>query len=349
MSAHSSSQPALRIWPSAGGPFPAGLFGRLLGRRTGPAFTTSPVRDPMAGAGRWTGRAAMPSPRTLLAAAALADRWGRPVLYAIGGLRADRTISAGVQAYDVESNVWSIRPCLPQPLYGTNGAVALGGRIYLSGGVGSLRHGYSRRLLVHDPGENAWSRRRDLPAPGYGGVTGVIGDALYVLTSCGDDSVGPSPASASFYRYEPAADRWSELCPPASPHQFGAGAVLAGELIVAGGLAPDGETDEVESYDPATDRWTRRAPLPRARCEMGAAVLGGRLVVAGGIEDEGAGRPGSAVATTVVYHPSGDRWSAAAPMPSPRASVAAARLAINGEPRMYLVGGDRPNHLQFQL
>jgi N-acetylneuraminic acid mutarotase len=290
----------------------------------------------------------MPSPRTLLAAAALPDPWGRPVLYAIGGLRTDRTISAGVQAYDVEANSWSIRPCLPQPLYGTNGAVACGGRIWLSGGVGSLRHGYSRRLLVFDPGQNAWSRRRDLPAAGYGGVTGVIGDALYVLTSCGDDSVGASAACAAFYRYEPAADRWTELRPPASPHQFGAGAVLAGELVVAGGLGTHGETDEVEGYDPVADRWTRRAPMPQPRSEMAAVVLGGRLVVAGGIE-EAPGRPGEAGATTLDYHPSSDRWSVAAPLASPRASVAAVRVAVGGEPRMHLLGGERPNHLRFQL
>ena len=55
---------------------------------------------------------------------------------------------------------------------------------------------------------------------------------------------------------------------------LGTGAVLSGELVVAGGLAPEGETAKVESYDPVTDRWSRRAPLPQARSELAAAVLG---------------------------------------------------------------------------
>jgi hypothetical protein len=348
MSAHTQSQPGFRIRSlTAGQPAAGGVIARFLS----PLVAAGPVSaagEPTVERGRWIGRASMPSPRSLLAAAALSDGWGRPVLYALGGLRRDRTISAGVQAYEVESNTWSIRPCLPLPLYGTNGAAALGGRIWLSGGVGTLRHGYSRRLLVYDPGTNAWDRRRDMPIAGYGGITGVIGEQLYVLTSCADDSAGVPVNHAAFYRYETTTDRWTELRPPAAPHQFGAGAVLTGELIVAGGLGPEGETAEVESYDPATDRWTRRAPLPRARAEMAAAVLGGGLVVAGGIEVEGPGHPGSAAATTVLYHPAGDRWSAAAPLPSARAAVAAVGIAVNGEPRMHLIGGDRPNHLQFQ-
>ena len=58
---------------------------------------------------------------------------------------------------------------------------------------------------------------------GYGGVTGVIKNKLYVVTlchsigyteggSCEGDRTGPR-----LFRYNPATDRWVTLAPPFSP------------------------------------------------------------------------------------------------------------------------------------
>jgi N-acetylneuraminic acid mutarotase len=94
-----------------------------------------PSPDLAATANQWITRADMPSgARRDLATAVVTNAAGNSILYAIGG----RTLTGGslsrVQAYNTATNTWSWKASLPVPLYWTNGAAVIGGKIYISGG-----------------------------------------------------------------------------------------------------------------------------------------------------------------------------------------------------------------------
>jgi hypothetical protein len=67
-------------------------------------------------------------------------------------------------------------------------------------------------------------------------------------------------------------------------------------------------------------------------------------VIAGSRFDEGL----TSVATTSVYDPATDTWTNLKPAPRSGNGLAGARVVVNGQPRVVLVGGARPgNNFHF--
>ena len=101
--------------------------------------------------------------------------------------------------------------------------------------------------------------------------------------------------------------------------------------MVPGGYTPNGTpTSVVEVYDPATDSWSSRDSAARRRClPMRWRSMRARCICS-------AGRMGAAIwVRSLVYDPAADRWTAHAPMPTPRGFAAAATL----DKAIYVVGG----------
>jgi hypothetical protein len=95
-------------------------------------------------------------------------------------------------------------------------------------------------------------------------------------------------------------------------------------------------------YDPATDTWTRKTTNMAVRGGAARTVLGAKLYMIGGAQG------GALVRTTSVYDPGTNRWTNRAPVPSVRYGAAAARVFLNGQARIELVGGSLPgNNLQY--
>jgi len=106
-------------------------------------------------------------------------------------------------------------------------------------------------------------------------------------------------------------------------------AVLGTDVHVLGGYRngrPHSTTHLV--LDTTAGRWRTAAPLDH----IAGAAVGGRLYAVGGYG--GAGPTDAAYS----YDPATDRWSAAAPLPSPRAAATAAVL----DGRLHVVGGKGP-------
>jgi N-acetylneuraminic acid mutarotase len=167
-----------------------------------------------------------------------------------------------------------------------------------------------------------------MPAPTWGGVTGVINDRLYVLAGCND---GP----CYFFRYDPATDHWTTLPNSFQQHELGVGGVIGGKFYVVGGR-PFVDPRILEVYDPATNAWTKKAPLAMGLEGAAGAVLQNRLFVVGGRETES---PDTVVATTHVYDPATNRWITKAPLPAPASAISATKVLVNGQPRLEVVGG----------
>jgi len=299
----------------------------------------------------WVIRADMPSTeRYWMATAAVNNSAGESILYVLGGKTesGDWEGNGGslskVQAYNVATNTWTTRAPLPMPLYSTNGAGVINGKIYVSGGVASYRN-HRKELYMYDPATNTWSRKHDMPLPSWRGVTGVINGRLYVLPGCAQSDVDECLLQVPlvFYRYNPATDRWTSLPAPASRRIDGAAGVIGGKLYVAGGVDGTHASSRVDVFDPTTNQWTSKASIPEGQFGAAGAVLAGKLYVIGGR---------TPVFTRVrwnsVYDPLTDTWTRQAPLPAARAAIAASRVFRNGQPRIEVVGGTRPgNNLRY--
>jgi N-acetylneuraminic acid mutarotase len=302
-------------------------------------------------ANTWITRADLPSTeRYRLAAATVTNSAGQSVVYVIGGntTGGDSEAFGGslskVQAYNVATNSWTYKASLPMPLYSTNGAGVINGKIYVSGGVTAYNN-HRKELYRYDPASNTWTRKHDMPHPAWRGVTGVINNKLYVLPGCDqveqDGCLLGTPLA--FYRYDPVTDQWSNLPTPPGRRIDGVAGVIGGKLYVAGGVDGTHAVTRLDVFDPATNQWTSKAPMPRERFAAAGVALGGKLYVIGGR------RPSfTTVGTTLVYDPGSDSWTIKSQDPSPRADIAATRVVFNGQARIELVGGPRPgNNLQY--
>ena len=269
----------------------------------------------------WITRQPMPKARFNHAAGSLDG-----VIYVVGGQRFGTTF-AGVAAYSVATNAWSAAASLPHPRIRLNGVSAVGGKLYVAGGISGNSIAV-RTLYVYDPGTNTWSRKADMPVGGGCGVQGVIDGKLYVYVGCSSGSEPPH-----FYRYNHTKDQWTTLASPNSNHLHGAGGAIAGKFYLVGTIDGAVPPDRLEVYDPATDTWTFKARMPDPSSHvMAGTVLQGKLYVAGGIKTD---HSGDAQATLRVYNPATDTWTLKAPMPSPRSWMAA--TAAGG--KVFVLGG----------
>ncbi|MCC7353159.1 MAG: hypothetical protein IT330_05315, partial [Anaerolineae bacterium] len=249
--------------------------------------------QPLAASG-WTQRAALPSPRSRLALAAVGNK-----IYAVAGETAEGPTGA-VDAYDLPSNGWL--PATPKPLAVANVTGAtLGGRIYVPGGLladGSL----TDAVEVFDPASGLWTRAAPLPKSLCCYALAVLGERLYLFG--GWD--GEAYVTTSLV-YDPATDTWRALPPLPTARGFAAAATLGGRIYVVGGYDGRRELPVNEVYDSALQEtsegpWAAKAPLLTARGGLGLAAAGSALFAVGG------GWTGT-LAANERYDPATDVWS----------------------------------------
>jgi hypothetical protein len=297
-----------------------------------------------------------------LTAATVTNAAGHSIVYVIGGRTTAGAPLGKVMAYDATTNTWTAKASLPIPLWGMNQAAVLQGKIYVSGGSRFppdrlAQWGPSEHLYVYDPATDAWTGKAGMPSipdpssdpyePGHlfsgmFGPTGVIAGQLYTLSDCWTTDmpwfVDCYDRSMLFYRYNPVTDRWTNL--PSPKYSYRYGGVIGKKFYAVG--------DHVEVYDPATNRWTtKRAPTRAPTWEGGATEMLSRIYVAGGFGYDSDGNRG-ALRDVWMYDPAVGDWTRRANLPTGRYGVAAAKVFINGQPRMEVVGGLRPgNNLQY--
>jgi non-specific serine/threonine protein kinase len=126
-----------------------------------------------------------------------------------------------------------------------------------------------------------------------------------------------------------AAPAWQSHAPLPEPRTEVAAAVIAGEIVVAGGfVASGGNSARTDAYSIAGNSWRRLPDLPVAVDHAAAASVSGRVYIVGGYG--GDRRP-----LRTAYVLERGSWKALAPLPDGRAAAAAAIAAG----KLYVVGG----------
>ena len=224
---------------------------------------------------------------------------------------------------------------MPAAGFGINGAGVINGKIYVTGGF-TTRGKPTASVFVYDPATNTWSQKRDMPAPGGGGVTGIIGGRLYVVTF----SPGLPAGVANFFRYNPTTDTWSKLPSPTNYFSLGGGGGVINRkfYLIAHGVL---------EYEPVSNRWTTKGQLPGDLTGASVVMLA-HLYLFGADTKTGVPIPG-----IFIYDPVSDTWEKKPLLTKfsywgGPAELTAARVFLNGLPRVEVVGGPRPgNNLQY--
>jgi N-acetylneuraminic acid mutarotase len=288
----------------------------------------------------WLKRADMPGARRSFAVTSLQNTSGQSVVYVIGGIGPDNRPLSRVQAYNVATNTWSTRASTISALFYPDGAAAIGGKIYVTGGTRDFYNAFNA-LIVYDPAKNTWVHKRNMPTGSYQGVSGVIDNKLYVAAGC---IGGP----CVFYRYDPATDIWTSLPAPTEQHNAGVAGVIGSKLYVTGGNLGFGDPGKLEVYDPATNAWTTKAHMPVSTWFSAGAVVAGRLHVIGGYVENAADGTATPTRSNFVYDPALDRWLTRAPLPAGVGAGGAAKVFVNGQARIEVVNsGESGNNWQY--
>ena len=270
--------------------------------------------------------------------------WNDRIVVA-GGLRSGPdsnrrfTTLTDTALFDPSSNAWTSGPDLPAPRHHLVLGTAAG-RVYGFGGfVGeSLRGGFQFQDDIYAFDGDEWTRVGTMPRPLGETVCLSLNDRIHLITgSLHGSTQAEQGATGAHLVYDADADAWSEAAPAPSARSSATGAVIDGQLYVAGGRRRGSggisNLGTLERYDPAADAWTTLAPLPQPSGGLAGAALDGTLYVFGG---EYFSDGGGVYEHTWAYDPQADAWTEVSPMRTPRHGLAG--TAING--RVFAIGGN---------
>jgi len=246
----------------------------------------------------------------------------------------------GLETRDCEpmtdlASPWTGRANLPAKLDEPRG-VAIDGQIYMAGGItglealddGSLLLDPSNQLVRFDTHDETYTELAPMPRRlNHIGVVSYRGD-LYVLGGYGRTL--DTHTSKSFFRYDPATNRWSRMPDMPEPRAAMAVGVIGHQLVVAGGARDDVPASGAYAFDFRSGRWSRLPSMPDRREHVGSAVLAGKLYVLGGRT-----KGSFAVRNADSFDLSARHWERLPPMPVGSGGLGAVALAG----RVFAVGG----------
>jgi N-acetylneuraminic acid mutarotase len=271
---------------------------------------------------------------------------GQSIAYVFGGTSDFGGTGAPVRAYNVATNTWSVTTGQQSIGFDLNGVGVIGGKLYLTGGY--EEHGEPARSAntwVYDPETRVLAQKADMPLHTADGVTGVIGDKLYVVPgSCyaiglvAQGYCNQDEFIRKLFRYNPATNIWVTKASAPHYHKNGVGGVINNKFYVVGGNKDfDPPTRALDVYDPATNTWKTLAPLPATLQGLSGTVLQGLLYAHGSVP----GQTGSGSRRMYAYNPTSNKWIAKAAAPTGIGAFgnAAAKVFLNGTSRMLVVSG----------
>ncbi len=294
----------------------------------------------------WTEADSLNKPRKSFATVALRD--GRAMV--LGGINTDDQPFSSTKFFDAGTGKWSDGPLLDQAI-GEPSAIVLG-----DGKVMALRPytygetGYATAVELLDSASGAWKSAEKVEMSVSEVVTTTDGGALA--------AGGAFESPPLLYRYDPAADRWSPVPAPIEVvssldyGMFGRLVPLHDGSVLAVNVAPSSSDPfpsvRVSRLGPASGQWSTIAPMSTAREGAAITVLAdGRVLVAGGASSDEMDPEARALASTEIFDPVSETWTAGPDLLEPRKDGHALVLEdgsvlIHGGDASFNVAGDVP-------
>jgi N-acetylneuraminic acid mutarotase len=238
---------------------------------------------------------------------------------------------------NADSFSWTVASPCPVARFEAHGAV-VDGKLWVMGGFLSTALDVTSRVDIYDPSTDSWSLGPELRgAETHAGVVNVGNDIVLVGGFAG--TVHDRITTVSVWRWNSADFVWSSGPDLPTQRAAVAAALIGSELHVAGGLAPNGNSDSGEHlvWDLAgAFAWTGAAPLSNPRNHGGGAASGGRFFAVAGRHgwDEVAGHDPA----LDEFDPATDSWTPRAPLPSARSEIGSATVSMP-DGRLLVVGG----------
>lgn len=228
-------------------------------------------------------------------------------------------------------------------------ADAIGGLIYVGGGIPADQAGFTDQFVAYDAGADKWQTLAPLPQRRHHISISAANGKIYAMGGFTGTLPGWRIHGEAFV-YDVTTDTWSQGKDLPAARAEHVAPVVDGKIYLIGGRVasvPDAgsfadyaDTGTVDVFDTNTQVWSRAASAPTARNSHAAAVIDGRIYVVGGRQNKPDGRGRMRivnVAALDVYDPATDTWETKAPMPLAQGGLAAA--ALNG--RLYVFGGEQ--------
>jgi DNA-binding CsgD family transcriptional regulator len=288
-------------------------------RQDGGAISSQRAESP------WQERAQMPTRRAHLALAA-----AREQLLAIGG-RTPAGITAAVEAYDPEADIWTPRSDKPTAVAYV-GAATIGSEVYVPGGCDAESQP-TQVVEVYNAETDTWREVSPLPEPRCAYALVVREDQLYLFGGWDGERY-----VSGAYAYAADADEWRELPSAEVSRGFAGAAALNDQLYVVGGYDGEKELTTCAVYDPRLQAWGTCSSLAVGRGGLGLAAVGGRLYAIGG------GGWSSYLGFNEKYNPKDDSWSAVE-TPLVREWLSPGVAVLQGT--VYAVGGWSSDYLSL--
>jgi N-acetylneuraminic acid mutarotase len=243
---------------------------------------------------------------------------------------------ASTELYDPASNSWTAGAALATARAAHTATLMQNGTVLVAGGTGNA--GNHSSAEIYRPQGNAWTAAGALASPRQRHTATLLPNGKVLVAGGG----------FSTELFDPAANAWTNagdgLEPFQAPLSQTATLLPNGKVLAAGGYARNlgnykftNTFDTTNLYDPAANAWTAGGKLASARLLHSATLLpDGRVLVAGGGYSWFLNSISDTYASSELYDPATNVWTAAAALGTARVEHTATLL---GNGRVLVVGG----------
>lgn len=177
------------------------------------------------------------------------------------------------RVFRLDGSGWVEEPSMPGGRAAA-GAAAIGGKIYVVGGIGD--QGLAQSMYGYEAPSKKWSEAQGMPTPRE--HLGVAALAPYLFAVGGRSSVNFATAE----NFDTRNGTWARVADmPSARGGSAAGVTSNGFLVSAGGEA-DRTFDSAELLDLQSGKWFLLPPMPTARHGLGVVGVGTKIYVISG-------------------------------------------------------------------
>jgi hypothetical protein len=253
-------------------------------------------------------------------------------IYVVGGMLADRGVTARTDVYDPLTGTWTEITSLPAPRH-HHSVTACNGKLYVIGGYQTnptygIPPAYATNY-EYDSALESWQTMAPMPTPRAQHAAVEFEGRIYVMGGKNNSFVDIATSEV----YDPATNTWSSLPPMPTARDHITMAVVDSLIYVIGGRIGWTNLDLVEAFAPNSNTWYTMPPLPTARSGLGSAVINGRIYVTGG--ERFGGTNNKVFEEVEEFDPATNGWRQMTSMLSPRHGTEAVAVSDT----VFVIGG----------